>query len=253
MLSSLPVSSHNCHFHSCNHKQLYEIPLVLSSILQYYCNVTFGVSAPMLLLTVIELIWVEMLGDIMDNAINILIFVITAISFLFCFRKDGRWDLRAGKKSLRFFTILSNLFCAVSALLWVLSSSYWAWLLKYVGTVAVTVTLLTVIFFLGPNMGYKPLFSGKDLYLHLCGPLLAIVSFCFMECQFALSFSLSLLGILPVIIYGFVYLVEVVILKNWEDFYGYNKDGKWKINMAAMFAGGFAVCMLIRILYSIWR
>lgn len=205
----------------------------------------------MLLLTVIELIWVEMLGDIMDNAINILIFVITAISFLFCFRKDGRWDLRAGKKSLRFFTILSNLFCAVSALLWVLSSSYWAWLLKYVGTVAVTVTLLTVIFFLGPNMGYKPLFSGKDLYLHLCGPLLAIVSFCFMECQFALSFSLSLLGILPVIIYGFVYLVEVVILKNWEDFYGYNKDGKWKISMAAMFAGGFAVCMLIRILYSI--
>ena len=207
----------------------------------------------MLLLTVIELIWVEMLGDIMDNAINILIFVITAISFLFCFRKDGRWDLRAGKKSLRFFTILSNLFCAVSALLWVLSSSYWAWLLKYVGTVAVTVTLLTVIFFLGPNMGYKPLFSGKDLYLHLCGPLLAIVSFCFMECQFALSFSLSLLGILPVIIYGFVYLVEVVILKNWEDFYGYNKDGKWKKSMAAMFAGGFAVCMLIRILYSIWR
>ena len=205
----------------------------------------------MLLLTVIELIWVEMLGDIMDNAINILIFVITAISFLFCFRKDGRWDLRAGKKSLRFFTILSNLFCAVSALLWVLSSSYWAWLLKYVGTVAVTVTLLTVIFFLGPNMGYKPLFSGKDLYLHLCGPLLAIVSFCFMECQFALSFSLSLLGILPVIIYGFVYLVEVVILKNWEDFYGYNKDGKWKKSMAAMFAGGFAVCMLIRILYSI--
>ena len=205
----------------------------------------------MLLLTVIELIWVEMLGDIMDNAINILIFVITAISFLFCFRKDGRWDLRAGKKSLRFFTILSNLFCAVSALLWVLSSSYWAWLLKYVGTVAVTVTLLTVIFFLGPNMGYKPLFSGKDLYLHLCGPLLAIVSFCFMECQFALSFSLSLLGILPVITYGFVYLVEVVILKNWEDFYGYNKDGKWKISMAAMFAGGFAVCMLIRILYSI--
>ena len=205
----------------------------------------------MLLLTVIELIWVEMPGDIMDNAINILIFVITAISFLFCFRKDGRWDLRAGKKSLRFFTILSNLFCAVSALLWVLSSSYWAWLLKYVGTAAVTVTLLTVIFFLGPNMGYKPLFSGKDLYLHLCGPLLAIVSFCFMECQFALSFSLSLLGILPVIIYGFVYLVEVVILKNWEDFYGYNKDGKWKISMAAMFAGGFAVCMLIRILYSI--
>ena len=194
---------------------------------------------------------VKMLGDTMDTVINIVIFVITAISILFCFRKDRHWDLQIGKKSLRFFTILSNLFCAISALLLVLSSSYWTWLLKYTGTVAVTVTLLTVIFYLGPNMGYKQMFSGKDLYLHLCGPLLAIVSFCFMERWYALSFPLSLLGILPVIIYGFVYLFEVVILKNWEDFYGYNKDGKWKLSMAAMFAGGFAVCMLIRILYYI--
>ena len=194
---------------------------------------------------------VKMLGDTMDTVINIVIFVITAISILFCFRKDRHWDLQKGKKSLRFFTILSNLFCALSALLLVLSSSYWAWLLKYVGTIAVTVTLLTVMFFLGPNMGYKQMLSGKDLYLHLCGPLLAIVSFCFLERRYYLSFLLSLLGILPVIIYGFVYLFEVVILKNWEDFYGYNKDGKWKLSMAAMFAGGFAVCMLIRILYYI--
>ena len=192
-----------------------------------------------------------MLGDTMDTVINIVIFVITAISILFCFRKDRHWDLQKGKKSLRFFTILSNLFCALSALLLVLSSSYWAWLLKYVGTIAVTVTLLTVMFFLGPNMGFKQMFSGKDLYLHLCGPLMAIVSFCFLERRYNLSFPLSLLGILPVIIYGFVYLFEVVILKNWEDFYGYNKDGKWRLSMVAMFAGGFAVCMLIRILYTI--
>ena len=111
----------------------------------------------------------------MDTIINISIFVITGLSFIACFRKEGRWDLQKGLKSLRFFTILSNLFCAVSALLLVLSSSQWAWLLKYVGTVAVTITQLTVQFFLGPDMGYKQMLSGKDLYLHLCGPLLAIV------------------------------------------------------------------------------
>ena len=204
-----------------------------------------------MLITEMESFRVKMLGDTMDTVINIVIFVITAISILFCFRKDRHWDLQKGKKSLRFFTILSNLFCAISALLLVFSSSYWAWLLKYIGTVAVTVTLLTVMFFLGPNMGFKQMFSGKDLYLHLCGPLMAIVSFCFLERRYNLSFPLSLLGILPVIIYGFVYLFEVVILKNWEDFYGYNKDGKWRLSMVAMFAGGFAVCMLIRILYTI--
>ena len=183
----------------------------------------------------------------MDSVINILIFVITAISFLFCFRKDGQWDLHKGKKSLRFFTILSNLFCAVSALLLVLSSSYWAWLLKYVGTVAVTVTLLTVLFFLGPHYGYKVLFSGPDLWLHLICPLLALFAWLAWD-RVPIPPLLSLIGVIPVLLYGLLYLHKVVFAKAWEDFYGFNQGGKWPFSFAAMLGGAALLSLLLSLL-----
>ena len=193
---------------------------------------------------------------ILDLLTNTFLFVYTIIAVIACFRHEGHWDLSAGLKALRYFTILSNLFCAVASLLLLLvrtqhGPAFVPWLLKYVAVCSVTVTFLTVMVFLGPSFGYKAMLAGRDLFLHLCGPLLALISFCFMEREYELSFFLSLLGILPVIVYGFVYLYEVVIIRQWDDFYGYNKNGKWPVSMAAMFIGGFLVCMLVRMLYHL--
>ena len=47
------------------------------------------------------------------------------------------------------------------------------------------------------------------------------------------------------ILYGSFYLYKVVLgpeKGRWEDFYGYNKDGKWPIAFAAMVLGALAVC-----------
>ena len=60
-----------------------------------------------------------------------------------------------------------------------------------------------------------------------------------------------MLGIIPVILYGFLYLCKVIIRKQWEDFYGYNKTGKWPISMAAMFVGSFVVTLMVRCLYNL--
>ena len=128
------------------------------------------------------------------------------------------------------------------------------WLAKYVGTAAVTVTMITVLVFLGPALGYKSQLSGFGLWLHLIGPLLAIVSFCFFERLYPLPLPLALSGLLPVVLYGLVYLYKVVLCpeeKRWEDFYGYNKDGKWPIAFAAMMIGGALVCLLLRLLYRL--
>ena len=183
--------------------------------------------------------------------LNFILFAVTVWAYVGCFRTpEGGWSVRQGLGALRFFTLLSNLFCALAALLTAVGIllggvSHGVWLMKYIGTAAVTVTLLTVLFFLGPNVGYKALLSGRDLYLHLLGPLLAIVRFCFAERFYPLSFSASLLGVLPVILYGSFYLYKVVLgpeKGRWEDFYGYNKDGKWPIAFAAMVLGALAVC-----------
>ena len=187
----------------------------------------------------------------MRIVLNLAIFVCTVLSYLLCFRtEEGKWSAETGFGALRYYTLLSNLFCAFASLLLAIALlggevPRWIWLLKYIGCAAVTVTLLTVLFFLGPAMGYKTLLSGRDFYLHLLGPLLAIVSFCFFERLWSLPFSLALTGEIPVILYGSYYLYRVVLCpeeKRWEDFYGYNKSGKWPLSFAAMVLGALVVC-----------
>ena len=181
--------------------------------------------------------------------LNAAIFAVTAALTVRIFRKDGKWDVRGARKAFRFFTVQSNVFCACSALCMALfPAADWAWIFKYIGTSAVTVTLLTVFLFLGPSMGgLGPLLRGNDIFMHLLTPLAAIVSFCFFEKR-GMPFSTALLGMLPVVLYGCWYLYKTVYApaeKRWEDFYGYNKGGKWPVAFAGMMLGGFAVCMLL--------
>ena len=191
------------------------------------------------------------MNTILSFIINTIVFLITTVLVAGLFRQEGKWQAERGIKAFRYFTVLSNVLCAMSALVMAISQvsgsvSPGVVMVKYLGTVSVTVTLLTVLFFLGPTMGYKVLLSGRDLYLHLIGPLLAIVSFCFLE-KSGLSFRKALLGLLPIILYGSVYLYKVVFSpedKRWEDFYGFNKGGKWPAAFAAMMLGTLIVCLV---------
>lgn len=154
----------------------------------------------------------------------------------------------------RYFTVLSNLFCAVAALAVVLCRlsgvlPLGVLLGKYVGTAAVSVTMLTVLVFLGPSFGYRPLLSGPDLWLHLICPLMAIVSFLCWD-RPPLPFAAVFLGMLPVLLYGSWYLYRVVYApedRRWEDFYGFNRDGKWPISFALMALGAFIISLLLRL------
>ena len=185
-----------------------------------------------------------------------LIVLLTILTLRPGFRKDGAWDLGTGLHTLRYFTTLSNLFCALSSLLLLVTlpggtPPCGIWLLRYIATAAVTVTFLTVMVFLGPTLGYKSQLSGVCFYLHLSGPLLSLLSFCFLERFYPFSFALSLLGLLPVLLYGTLYLYEVVRVQRWEDFYGFNKSGKWPLSFGGMVLGAFLICLLLRFLYTL--
>ena len=137
--------------------------------------------------------------------------------------------------------------CAVSALAMCLfPEKDWAYYLKVMGTAAVTVTMLTVLIFLGRLYGYKALLTGSDLFMHLITPLLAIISLCVFERR-GISFLGSLIGVIPVALYAPLYLYNVVYApeeKRWEDFYGFNRDGKWPIAYALMLAGAALICVV---------
>ena len=196
------------------------------------------------------------MASIMTNAA---VFAITAFFTICFFRKDGRWDTGRGRKAFRFFTCQSNVFCATAALLTAVSQLTgslpdWIWILKYIGTAAVTVTMMTVLLFLGPVYGYEAVMKHEsDLFMHLLTPLMALVSFCVFEKR-GMSFGVSMLGLLPVVLYGGLYLYKTVYApegKRWEDFYAFNRTGKWPLSFAAMLAGSFLICLGIMALQNI--
>ena len=196
-----------------------------------------------------------------DWFLNILIALITLIIVVSFFRKEGQWVPERGKFALRFFTTLSNILCAAACLLTALAINAggipeWIWMLKYIGTAAVTVTMLTVLFFLAPSFGkgaLKVLLSGTDLFMHLITPLLALVSFCVFEKR-GMTFCQSLWGMLPVVLYGPVYLYKILFAlpeKRWDDFYSFNKQGKWPVAFTGMVIGTFLICMGIMALQNV--
>ena len=136
---------------------------------------------------------------------------------------------------LRYFTVLSNLFCAVTALLVAVFRLFGevpnsVLILKHIGTSAVAVTLLVVLVYLGPAVdNYFSMFYGSNLFLHLLCPLMAIVSRLLWDKPEG-GFGIVLLGVLPVIVYGIFYMIKVLVVpekKRWDDFYGFTRGGKW--------------------------
>ena len=194
------------------------------------------------------------MGSIIINAV---IFLVTVFIVVFvCFRRDHHWELQKGRSALRFFTVQSNILCASASLLVCLFPQNQAvWLLKYIGTAAVTVTMLTVFLFLAPGIGkgWTVLLKGSDFFMHLVTPLLALISFCVFEKR-GMNFGTALLGLLPVLIYGPWYLYRIRFApegKRWDDFYGFNKGGRWPISFAMMLVGTFLICMGIMALQNL--
>lgn len=102
---------------------------------------------------------------------------------------------------------------------------------QLIATVGVTVTLLTVIFFLAPTfyisgMGAIWLFSNDMFFFHLINPILSIINFVLLDKRYVLNRKEICMGISTTVIYSFVYLYNVVITKNWSDFYGFTFGGK---------------------------
>lgn len=198
---------------------------------------------------------------------NLLIVILTYVNVSTFFHRVGDGNMQVvGTYCFQYFTVDSNILSALTALLLVCVQivalvrkqdllPQWAVLCKYVGTVTVALTFLTVVFFLGPTQGFLRMFSGNAFYLHLIGPLLAIGSLLFLEKgEKPITRKQTLFALAPIFLYACVYLTMVVIVGwengGWFDFYGFNRDGHWYLSFVVMLIAGWALCMLLRCLYN---
>ncbi len=164
----------------------------------------------------------------------------------------------------RYFTTLSNQLSALASLLYLVFLAAGGLsaipetirLLLHVATVAVMVTFLTVMLFLGRLYGYKAMLSGTELYMHLLGPLFAFAAHLFFSRTGALPGIAVWLGALPTLLYGAVYLWMVVIRGKeqggWEDFYGFNQGGRWPVSVTVMLLASLLLSFVIFLLHNLF-
>ena len=187
-----------------------------------------------------------MIPSIIINALIVAFFVGACVTAL--------QQAEQKRVAFRFFTVLSNMFCAVAALAMMIFSiagevPMVVSILKYSATCSVTVTFLTVMLFLLPTMkDSKRLLTGHNLFLHVLCPVLAIISWLAFENTGDLGFYIVIFGTLPVILYTGLYIYKVLLApvnKLWEDFYGFNRNGKWPISAVAMICSAFIISILL--------
>ena len=196
--------------------------------------------------------------------VQLLFIIFTVWSSAEMFILSGKGNMAVSRTVIfRYFTVDSNILCAVSSIFSIVLLIHSlqgremtgtfrkaVMLFRFAGTAAVSVTMMTVLLFLGLLYGYPAMFAGWNLWLHLLGPLLAIISFIWLEAEGAFPERRHLIwSVLPVIVYGLVYLVMVVLIGKerggWPDFYGFNIGGRWYVSYLLMIVGTLLIGVVL--------
>lgn len=161
-------------------------------------------------------------------------------SWIHMFRSGGEKILsRRGLSSLKYYTTLSNLFAGIVSLMILLHGLFPGRaaalpqilsLLKYASAVSVALTFLVVLVFLGPRMGYRPLYAGDQLFLHAIGPVLAVLTFAVSPVLSGLSLKDSFTAVVPTLLYAAAYAGNLLKSglgegENTNDWYGFAIGG----------------------------
>lgn len=181
--------------------------------------------------------------------INYIIFLLVLIGviFMFCninFMGDNNILSISGVELFKFFTVDSNIFMGISALLFGIyeiliikkkkkNIPHFLYTLKFMATISITLTFLVTAFFLVPTSKYPYwiYYQNSNLFFHLIVPILSIITFILYEKNRILTIKDTFISMIPVILYSIFYISNILIhitddyvLSNY-DFYGFLRGG----------------------------
>ena len=184
--------------------------------------------------------------DNLRKYINIILVIMVLGSWIAIFVSASGTLMHNGINSLKYFTVLSNLFEGAASVIWLVSTrkngkaSARAELLKYIAAAAVGLTCVTVLVFLGPLYGYPAMFAGGSLYMHLLTPVIAIAEIIFLS-DFTYTRRDNRLVMLSPIAYGVFYLGNNLIngIGEWPD------TNDWYLFLTWGYPVGFLIFIVI--------
>lgn len=124
-----------------------------------------------------------------------------------------------GVPKFKYYTILSNVFALVSSIAFLVSYlkrggkfKHIAGLMRYFASCCLAVTFLTVVFVLVPmavphGTAAEVLYKGPQLYHHILCPILACLSFIFIEQGIVPDKRLAALACAPTLLYAVVFII----------------------------------------------
>ena len=196
--------------------------------------------------------------SIFSVILNILIVVFAAVGTVIMLsnQSDGAGLASSGITNLKYFTVLSNEFCGITAALWLvffLLGKKFPPVLKLTAASAVALTFLIIAAFLAPMYPELDLYENANLWFHLILPLTAVLEFIILRTDEKIPFRYTVISALPALIYGIGYLANILLNGKGEypdtnDWYGFLNWG-YPVGIAifaAIVLMGFAMAVLMR-------
>ncbi len=210
--------------------------------------------------------------NIISLVFNLFIFIASFSSWVYMMIGDGSITLSSeGLGSLKYFTVLSNLYMGLISLIIAINRIIMisnnkkmpllAEILYLSGATSVMITFLIVITILAPrdaiNGGsYFTMFKGSNLFFHLIIPVLSILNFLFIEYDCNLAIKHIPFGVLPILSYGIFYISnffchwvssEFGEVKTY-DWYGLLGNGNFLhiiLVFVGFFVGAYSLTLLL--------
>ena len=159
----------------------------------------------------------------------ILVLSLTGTVMMFENTESTTGLMAAGLENLKFFTVLSNIFCGIVAavrIVFFIFSKKFPVITKMMSASAVGLTFLIIAAFLQPLYPDLNLYEGGNLYFHLIVPLLAMAEFIIFRAKEKIPFRYTFYCAALSLAYGIFYLGNILIngIGTWpetNDWYGF--------------------------------
>ena len=198
--------------------------------------------------------------SILDLILNIVIVLlaVTGISLMLTGKPEGAALQASGIGNFKFYTVLSNVFCGIVALIYLIclfigKGKDKMSALKLAAVCGVAITFAVVAFMFGPLYGYPQFYKRGNLFFHLLLPVVAMAEFILVRRK-KIPFRYTVIAAVPTLIYGFCYMMNILIngiggpWPDTNDFYAFLSWG-WPVGIL-IFAGitllSFAVACVFR-------
>ena len=194
--------------------------------------------------------------------LNIVIVILTVIGVVLMLTgKPEEGALQAsGIENFKFYTVLTNVFCGLIALVYTLfillgKDTGKIRVLKLAAVCGVAITFAVVAFMFGPLYGFPQFYQRGNLFFHLLLPLTAMVEFIVVKRPY-MPFKYTVFASVPTFLYGVGYMTNILVngiggeWPNTNDFYAFLSWG-WPVGIM-IFAGititAFGVACIFRVI-----